>query len=70
MALWHVSQQTENWFYDDMIENIFFLLKRKQNWTTTKEIIKVLFVYTMIHKLDLYINIAFHPNDQKYYTFN
>ena len=48
----------------------WFLLKRQQNWTTAKEIINVLFIYTMIHKLDLYINIAFHPNDQKYYTFN
>lgn len=28
-----------------------------------KEAIKVLFMYIMTHKLDLYINIAFHPKN-------
>ena len=36
---------------------------KQQNETVAKETIKVLFMYIMIHKLDLYINIAFHPNN-------
>lgn len=47
-----------------------FKMTKWQNLTHAKETIKLLFMYIMIHKLDLYINIAFHPNNQKYYAFN
>lgn len=36
--------------------------KSQPNLTLAVEMIKLLFMYIMIHKLDLYINIAFHPN--------
>lgn len=50
-----------------MVENIaqfYILVKGQQNETPAKDTIKVLFMYIMIHKLDLYINIAFHPTNQ------
>lgn len=57
-----------HWVYDDMVENteqLCVLLKRQQNEIPAEEAIKVLFMYIMIHKLDLYINIAFHPNNDQ-----
>lgn len=39
-----------------------FVFYPKDHKTLGKETVKVLFMYVMIHKLDLYINIAFYPD--------
>lgn len=51
----------------DMVENIMQLYDclKDNHETTIKETIKILFMYIMIHKLDLYINIAFHPKNNQ-----
>lgn len=43
---------------------VFFTSETITHKTSCKETIKALFMYIIIHKLDLYINIAFHPNNE------
>lgn len=43
---------------------LFFTSETITHKTSCKETIKALFMYIIIHKLDLYISIAFHPNNE------
>lgn len=52
-------RQPQVWWW----ATLFYL--KWHNKVPVKEAIKVLFMYIMIHKLDLYINIAFHPNNDQ-----